>query len=634
MVRASARPRLSLVQSFGIVSLAVVVGLGAVLATVLHVRVQHRALAQSVSLVRTLARADVGPLLPAGQRQRPLPADSAAQLDRWAKAAGLATVKLYGADGTVVYATDRSLVGRSQGGDTDIRAALAGRTVSDIAQTSDEAGSPDHMLEVYVPMDRGVFEGYLPYAPVERDITHDTRTIILVLALGLLALWLALYRLADRASRELRHQATHDPLTGLPNRVALHDQGERCLAASRREHTLAALLLIDLDRFKEVNDTLGHDHGDELLVEVSGRLRSALRRGDVLARLGGDEFAVLTPNLPHRGALGEVATRLHAALIRPFEVRGVAVELGGSIGIAIHGQHGDDMTTLLRRADVAMYEAKREHTHIETYDAERDPYSADRLTLLAQLRTAIDGNQLELHFQPKVRLEGRDVIGVEALVRWNHPERGLLPPVAFLPLAESTGMMADITRWVLDAALAQCAAWREEGIDLPIAVNLAAANVADRSLPDLVASLLARHGVPGDRLECEISEDTVMADPRRASENLQRLRTLGVRMSLDDFGTGHSSLSYLKRLPLDEVKIDRSFVAGMADDASDAAIVRSTIDIARHLGLSVVAEGVETEETLGALSDLRCDIAQGYLLSRPMPADEVGDWLAARVQNV
>jgi diguanylate cyclase (GGDEF)-like protein len=630
-VRVPARPRLSLVQSFGIVSLAVVVALGAVLATVLHARVQHRALAQSVSLVRTLARADVGPLLPAGRRQGPLPAGSAAQLDRWAKAAGLAAVKLYSADGTIAYATDRSLVGRSEAADADIRAALAGRTRSDIEQQTDEVGSPDHMLEVYVPIASGVFEGYLPYAPVEREITRDTRTIILVLALGLLALWLALYRLADRASRELRHQATHDPLTGLPNRVALHEQGARCLAASRREHTLAALLLIDLDRFKEVNDTLGHDHGDELLVEVAERLRGVLRRGDVLARLGGDEFAVLTPNLPHRGALGEVATRLHAALVRPFEVRSVTVELGGSIGIAIHGTHGEDMSTLLRRADVAMYEAKREHTHIETYDPERDPYSADRLTLLAELRTAIDGGELELHFQPKVRLEGREVIGVEALLRWNHPERGLLPPVAFLPLAESTGMMADVTRWVLDAALAQCAAWREAGIDLPVAVNLAAANVADRSLPDVVASLLARHAVPGDRLECEISEDTVMADPRRTTENLQRLRTLGVRMALDDFGTGHSSLSYLKRLPLDEVKIDRSFVMGMANDASDAAIVRSTIDIARHLGLSVVAEGVETEETLGALSDLRCDVAQGYLLSRPMPADRVGDWLAARV---
>ena len=304
IVRASARPRLSLVQSFGIVSLAVVVGLGAVLATVLHKRVEHRALAQSVSLVRTLARADVGPLLPAGQRQDALPADSVAALDRWGKAAGLSTVKLYNATGAVVYATDRALIGRRERPDADVRGALAGRTMSDIEHETDEAGSPDHMLEVYVPIDRGVFEGYLPYAPVEREIARDTRTIVLVLALGLLLLWLALYRLADRASRELRHQATHDPLTGLPNRLALHEQGERCLTASRREDTLAALLLIDLDRFKEVNDTLGHDHGDELLVEVARRLRGVLRRGDALARLGGDEFAVLLPDLPHRGAAG------------------------------------------------------------------------------------------------------------------------------------------------------------------------------------------------------------------------------------------------------------------------------------------------------------------------------------------
>jgi EAL domain-containing protein (putative c-di-GMP-specific phosphodiesterase class I) len=308
----------------------------------------------------------------------------------------------------------------------------------------------------------------------------------------------------------------------------------------------------------------------------------------------------------------------------------VAIELGASIGIAVQPDHGDDISTLLRHADVAMYEAKRATTRIETYDPGRDPYSPERLALLSELRRGVDRDELVLFFQPKVALESGETIGVEALVRWQHPERGLLGPGEFLGLAERTGLIADITRWVLDAAMRQCGEWRRNGIDLPVAVNLAAANIVDSTLPDAVAETLRRWDVPADRLECEISEDTVMGDPRRATDVLERLRALGVRLSLDDFGTGHSSLSYLKRLPLDEVKIDRSFVSGMADDASDAAIVRSTIDLARHLGLAVVAEGVETTEVLDVLASLECDVAQGFLLSRPLPAGELGVWLAAR----
>ena len=385
-------------------------------------------------------------------------------------------------------------------------------------------------------------------------------------------------------------------------------------------------MLIDLDRFKEVNDTMGHEQGDRLLVEVSARLGQLLRGERLLARLGGDEFAVLAV-VPHRGAVGEVATRLHRALALPFDLGGVAIELGASIGIALQPDHGEDVSTLLRHADVAMYEAKRGGSRIETYSSARDPYSPERLKLLGDLRRALDHDELVLHFQPKVALSTGRVIGVEALVRWQHPERGLLGPDEFLALAERTGLIADITRWVLDAAVRQCAAWRRAGIELPVAVNLAAANIVDTPLPEAVAAVLQRWEVPGRLLECEISEDTVMGDPRRATDVLERLRGLGVRLSLDDFGTGHSSLSYLKRLPLDEVKIDRSFVIGMADDPSDAAIVRSTIDLARHLGLEVVAEGVETTEVLDVLAALECDVAQGFLLSRPLPAAEFDGWL-------
>jgi predicted signal transduction protein with EAL and GGDEF domain len=308
-----------------------------------------------------------------------------------------------------------------------------------------------------------------------------------------------------------------------------------------------------------------------------------------------------------------VAGRLQEALRRPFALRGVAVELEASIGVALYPEHGTTAGRLLQRADVAMYEAKRGGHGIVTYTAERDPYSADRLGLLAELRRAIERDELVLHYQPKVSLRTGELTGVEALVRWQHPVRGLLGPDEFIPLAERTGAVADLTRWVVDRALADCRA-----LDVPVAVNLAAANIVDVTLPEAIGALLERHGVPADRLVCEISEHTVMVDPVRASDVLDGLRALGVGLSLDDFGTGHSSLSYLKRLPLDEVKIDRSFVAGMIDDENDTVIVRSTIDLARNLGLRVVAEGVETEEIMEALAELRCDVAQGYFISRPL----------------
>jgi EAL domain-containing protein (putative c-di-GMP-specific phosphodiesterase class I) len=310
-------------------------------------------------------------------------------------------------------------------------------------------------------------------------------------------------------------------------------------------------------------------------------------------------------------------------------VRGVTVQLEASIGVAICPDHGTDVTALVRRADVAMYDAKREQGRVRVYDAARDPYSPARLQRAGELRAALSGGELVLHYQPKVSVDGGAVTGVEALVRWEHPNHGLLGPAEFLPLAERTGLMGELTRWVIDAALAQARRWQDEGIEVPIAINLAAANILDAALPDHVAERLTHWGVPGDRLTCELSEHTVMADPRRAHEILDRLRALGVRLSLDDFGTGQSSLSYLKRLPLDEVKIDRAFVSGIVGDVNDLLIVRSTIDLARSLGLDVVAEGVEGEDVLDHLRALRCHEAQGFHLSRPLPADALVDWLAS-----
>jgi diguanylate cyclase (GGDEF)-like protein len=623
-------PRLSLLQMFGVVSLLVMMAMGATLGTLLHERIERRALQDTQRLAVTIAHVGVAGQLRDGEPDSgPLSSERIAALDGWFASSGLLRGKLYDHRGHIVWSDDHRFIGRDASRHGDVRAALAGEVEAHVEADADELGAEGRFFEVYVPIRGGVFESYMSYEPTARAIASDTRTLLIAIIGGLLLLWVGLFRIVARASRRLRHQATHDALTGLSNRAELHEDGAKALANAGRDGSLAALMLIDLDRFKEVNDTMGHEQGDRLLVDVAARLRQLLRGDDILARLGGDEFAVLAI-VPHRGAVGEVATRLHRALALPFDVGGVAIELGASIGIALQPDHGEDVSTLLRHADVAMYEAKRAGSHIETYATSRDPYSAERLKLLGELRRALDHDELVLHFQPKVALSSGRVIGVEALVRWEHPERGLLGPHEFLGLAERTGLIADITRWVVDAAVRQCASWRRSGVELPVAVNLAAANIVDTTLPESVAHILQRWEVPGRLLECEISEDTVMGDPRRAGDVLERLRDLGVRLSLDDFGTGHSSLSYLKRLPLDEVKIDRSFVIGMADDPSDAAIVRSTIDLARHLGLEVVAEGVETSEVLDVLAALQCDVAQGFLLSRPLPAAEFDGWLAAR----
>jgi diguanylate cyclase (GGDEF)-like protein len=623
-------PRLSLLQTFGVVSLLVIMAMGATLGTLLHRRIERRALQDTQHLAVTIAHVGIAGQLRDGEPDRgPLSRERIAALDAWFASSGLLRAKLYDHRGHIAWSDDHKFIGQDASHHGDVRAALAGSTEAHVEADADELGAAGRFFEVYVPIRGGVFESYMSYAPTAHAIASDTRSLLIALIGGLLLLWAGLFRIVARASRRLRHQATHDTLTGLSNRAELHEHGARALATAARDDSLAALMLIDLDRFKEVNDTMGHEQGDRLLVDVAVRLRQLLRGDDILARLGGDEFAVLA-NVPHRGAVGEVATRLHRALALPFDVGGVAIELGASIGIALQPDHGEDVSTLLRHADVAMYEAKRAGSHIETYSTERDPYSAERLKLLGELRHALDNDELVLHFQPKVALSSGRVIGAEALVRWQHPERGLLGPHEFLGLAERTGLIGDITRWVLDAAVRQCAAWRRSGLELPVAVNLAGANIVDTTLPESVAHILQRWEVPGRLLECEVSEDTVMGDPRRAGDVLERLRELGVRLSLDDFGTGHSSLSYLKRLPLDEVKIDRSFVIGMADDPSDAAIVRSTIDLARHLGLEVVAEGVETTEVLDVLAALQCDVAQGFLLSRPLPAAEFDGWLAAR----
>jgi diguanylate cyclase (GGDEF)-like protein len=635
-------PRLSLLGKFSLLSLLAMIALAVTIGAALQSRIETRALRDSERLTQVFNNLAVAQNLSYSDLDEPLGRAQQARLDaalgRLEDARGrLLHAHLFAADGLTVYSDVRSRIGAVVDGD-DFKRARTGQLVSEVErETGDDGEHVGTRLEVYVPLRLpggddvdGVTEFYLDYGPTAAAIASDARTLHLLLLGGFAALWLSLFGIVRGASRKLHHQALHDTLTGLPNRTRLYQRAGRLTKSVRAFGGLAALLLIDLDRFKEVNDTLGHDHGDMLLRDVADRLGDSLRRGDMLARLGGDEFAVLLTDLPDRGAAAELAGRVLAALERPFAVRGVTVQLEASVGIALCPDHGTDVGTLVQRADVAMYEAKREQDRIRVYDARRDPYSPARLQRIGELREALANDELVLHYQPKIAVAGGDVTGVEALVRWQHPRHGLLAPAEFLPLAERTGLMGELTRWVVDAALRQARAWEDEGVEIPIAVNLAAANILDVALPDAVAERLAHHGVPGARLTCELSEHTVMADPRRAGEVLNRLRALGVRLSLDDFGTGQSSLSYLKRLPLDELKIDRGFVSGIVGDDHDALIVRSTIDLARNLGLEVVAEGVEGAEVLQRLRALRCDEAQGFHLSRPLPAEALIEWLRGR----
>jgi diguanylate cyclase (GGDEF)-like protein len=429
---------------------------------------------------------------------------------------------------------------------------------------------------------------------------------------------------------ELEHQVLHDTLTGLPNRALLADRFEQALHGAEREGTSTGVLLLDLDRFKEVNDTFGHHFGDELLRQIGPRLAGVLRGVDTIARLGGDEFAVLLPDVHGVDDATKVAAALLDALAIPFLVEGVDLYVEASVGVVISGKHGQDAITLMQRADIAMYIAKTQHLGVSVYDANVDENSATQLALVGDLRRGLDRGELVLYYQPQVSIGTGEVVGAEALVRWQHPVHGLLFPEEFVPLAERTGLIGPLTRYVLDAALAQARTWLDAGRPLPIPVNLSARNLHDEHFAEQIAELLAARAVPAALLELEVTESAIMIDPARARQTLEQVSALGVRLSIDDFGAGFTSLSQLASLPISEIKIDRWFVMTMADDPSTAVIVRSLIDLGHNLGLTLVAEGVETEKTLTALAGLGCDVAQGYHLSRPITADAFDAWCAER----
>jgi diguanylate cyclase (GGDEF)-like protein len=429
-----------------------------------------------------------------------------------------------------------------------------------------------------------------------------------------------------RRFAETRRQAKTDELTGLPNRRWFDQELRRAIAHARGAGDTLALLVIDLDHFKELNDTLGHHAGDRVLAQLGPRIRTALRTGDHVARLGGDEFAVL---LPGAGAVEGAGERIADALSERFTVEGIELQIAASIGVALFPDHGDDAETLLQRADVAMYQAKTRRTGTEFYARERDLHTRERLQLIGELRDAVALETLTLHYQPKLDVGRNRIIGVEALVRWPHPEHGMVPPDEFIPLAEQTGVIGPLSELVIRKALRQAADWTARGIVLTMAVNVSATNLLEDGWTEGVLAALEHHGVRTDRFVVEITEDVLMTDPDRSLTALAALSAAGVRVSLDDFGTGYSSLSYLSRLPVDELKIDRSFVFGMATDQADAAIVQTVVDLGRRLGVGVAAEGVEDAATLRRLTDYGAGVAQGYHIARPMPAEELEAWLAA-----
>jgi diguanylate cyclase (GGDEF)-like protein len=430
---------------------------------------------------------------------------------------------------------------------------------------------------------------------------------------------------------KLVHQATHDALTGLPNRLLLQDRLGHAIEVARREQSKVAVMFIDLDRFKVVNDSLGHEAGDRLLVIVAERLRLCLRRSDTIARLGGDEFVVVLTSFQGTGEIVEVAEKIITRIDETMTLDAYSVHVGASIGIAFFPDDGQDVTTLMRDADSAMYRAKSAGRNtFRFFDTAMNGEAIERLNLEGSLCRALEADEFELYYQPKLSLETREVLGVEALIRWNSPERGLVSPVVFIPLAEETGLITQIGDWVLNEACRQLAQWRDDGNELlSVAVNISARQFLDPNLAEKISRLLERYDLPPVLLEVELTESTVMADPEVAVRQLVRLREIGIQVSVDDFGTGYSSLSYLKRLPLSTIKVDRSFVHCVDLQADNAAIVAAILGLGDALGMSIVAEGVETDGEERHLQTAGCATVQGFKYSEPLPAAEFVQWMGA-----
>jgi diguanylate cyclase (GGDEF)-like protein len=633
----SLRPNLDLVTKFCAASVVPILVIGVVLTFFLNDLNNDRTVEEAKRSARLVAEVGIAQHLGGGAIEDAVDAETRDALSRSLNTGRLSGVdindlQIWSPAKRLIYTSEERLNAPSPHEFVPIEAALGGQ----IRIVKED----NYQLTVFTPLlggaasPRGVVEVTLPYRHLVQQSRKDLWSLYVVLFGGCIILFGSLYRLfasasrtLERRAREKEHQALHDPLTGLANRVLFQDRLQQALRLGGREKHGVAVMIMDLDRFKEINDTLGHQSGDFVLKEAARRLESSLRETDTIARLGGDEFALLLPNVPDPAVCLNVADKISHTLNQPFLVQGLTLDVRASIGIAMFPDHGKDSQTLVQRADIAMYLAKSARSVVEVYASERDQYSPSRLALVGEMREALDQKEFVLHYQPKVSLKTGHIGGVEALIRWEHPLRALVPPDEFIPLAEHTGLIEPITRFVLDVALRDCSNWRENGIELPVAVNISARTLLDEDFPDQVSQALRRWQIPPSYLQLEITESTLLSDPKRALGVLSRLSQMGVELSIDDFGTGYSSLSHLRRLPLKELKIDKSFVQNMAVDENDLVIVRSTIDLGRNLGLQVVAEGVETSEVWKKLQALGCDYAQGFYNSRPMPAAELVRWL-------
>jgi diguanylate cyclase (GGDEF)-like protein/PAS domain S-box-containing protein len=501
---------------------------------------------------------------------------------------------------------------------------LVGRAISDLVMAADPAHSVMN-LEQWAshadPMEITARRKDGTSLPMDFGISE--------MQLGPRRLFIATFRdISERKAQTeaIEYQALHDALTGLPNRTLFSDRLQQALLTVQRTQQGLAILLIDLDRFKDVNDTLGHEHGDALLQEIAARLRSVLREADTVARLGGDEFAILPSGVLAGEGLGATAEKILEALRQPIQLLGNTVDVDASIGVARYPEDGDEANVLLRRADVAMYQAKRSRSGYALYSPEQDFHSAARLALIGELRLGITREELLLQYQPKVDCKTGALVGVEALVRWTHPRDGVLGPDRFIPAAEESGLIWPLTAWVLNQALRQVRRWADEGQDIGVAVNVSPRNLQLAELEHTLSELIGAWEVDPEKLTLEITENLAMAPG--SHEAIARLRALRVNLAIDDFGTGYSSLAHLRNLPVQEIKIDQSFVRDLATNADDAAIVRSTIDLGHHLGLRVVAEGVVDANSLWMLERYGCDVAQGNHISEPLTGAEILRWLA------
>jgi len=546
----------------------------------------------------------------------------------------LVGLEVWRPDGSVLYSSGVDQYALVSG--QELASAAAGRAVVRFEnEPSARTGAPTAVVEVLVPMPsvaysqgRFVAGELIPSGPVVDSASWANDRLALATLVGIVLAVLWLWGLRRRL-RAQAYQAWHDHLTGLGNRALLDSAAGRALA----DDAEACLVLMDLDGFKRVNDTLGHAAGDELLGQLALRLRSSTRPGDALVRLGGDEFAVLMPGIGAEAAQA-AGERLLQAASGQFVVRGVLVDTEASIGVAVAPGDGKGLGQLLQAADIAMYQAKRGKLGVCTFSRASSDVDAGDLELLAQLRTAIGAGQLRLHYQPAVALHPRATQLVEALVRWEHPKRGLLGPGLFIPLAEDTALIHPLTAWVLDEAVRQCAAWRLDGLSVAVAVNISPRSLTRPGLVELVIETLARHRLPASALHLEVTESAIIARPELARQVLHQLRARGISIAIDDFGTGYTSLVHLKTLPVEVLKIDRVFVSHLVDGCAERAIVSSIIELGHGLGMELVAEGVEDEATLELLRALGCDTAQGFHISRPMKSDDAGRWLSRRADGL